>query len=311
MSKNFNAVLFLGYGAPDKADDIQPFLENVCKGFNIPQNRIEEVAHHYELIGGKSPLNELTYKQAIGLDHQLNILGYDDLPVFIGMRNWHPLFNEVLKDMQMEERLNAVGVILAAHRCDASWERYMRDIEQAKNETGIELNVEYIEPQFDNPLLIESSADQIARCFYEIPEDERESTKILFTAHSIPVSMAEESPYVEQLETTARLIAGLLKHENWMLCYQSRSGRPGDPWLEPDVCDVIEKLPDQNVRRVIIQPIGFICDHVEVMYDIGIEAFNACRHFGIKMHRAKTVNDDPKFLKGIALSIIDLIEKYK
>jgi protoporphyrin/coproporphyrin ferrochelatase len=209
--------------------------------------------------------------------------------------------------MQMEDRLNAVGVILAAHRCDASWDRYMRDIEQAKEETGVELYINYIEPQYKNPLFIESCADQIARCFYEIPEEERENTKLLFTAHSIPVPMAEESPYVEQLEATARLIVERLKHDNWMLCYQSRSGRPTDPWLEPDICDVIEELASHDVKHVIIQPIGFICDHVEVLYDIGVEAFNACRHFGISMHRAKTVNDDRKFLRAIALSIIELI----
>jgi len=307
MSKDFNSILMIGYGGPDKPEDIRPFLENVGKGFNIPKDRIEEVAHHYDLIGGKSPINDLTYRQAIGLEHQLRELGYD-LPVFIGMRNWDPYIPDTIKIMKREQRLNAIGIILTVHKCDASWERYYRDVEQAKEETEIDLNIEYTEPQFDNPLFIESCADQIARSFYEIPDEEREDTKIIFTAHSIPVPMAEQSPYVEQLQTTARLIAEKLRHENWMLCFQSRSGRPSDPWLEPDVCDVIEELATQNVKRVIIQPIGFICDHVEVIYDIGIEAFNACRHFGISMHRAKTVNDDPKFLRGLANSVIELIK---
>jgi ferrochelatase len=279
----------------------------VCKGLNIPKDRIEEVVHHYELIGGRSPLNDLTYRQAISLEHQLKQMGYD-LPVFIGMRNWEPFIADTLKIMKREQSLNAIGIILAAHRCDASWERYYRDIEQAKEQTEIDLNIEYIEPQFDNPLFIESCADQIARSFYEIPDEQRADTKIIFTAHSIPVSMAEQSPYVQQLNTTAKLIAETLDHENWLLCYQSRSGRPSDPWLEPDVCDVIEELAGQNVKHVIIQAIGFICDHVEVMYDIGVEAFKVCRHFGIKMHRANTVNDDPKFLRGLANSVIKLIE---
>ena len=306
MSKDFNSILMIGYGGPDKPDDIRPFLYNVCKGFNIPKNRIEEVAHHYELIGRRSPFNELTYRQATGLEYQLMQLGYD-LPVHVGMRNWNPFISEALRGMQESECLNAVGIILTAHRCDASWERYMRDVEQAKAETGVDLNIDYIDPQFNNPLFIESCADQIARSFYEIPEEEREDTKIIFTAHSIPVSMADDTPYVEQLKTTARLIAKKVAHDNWLLCYQSRSGRPTDPWLEPDVCDVIEEIAEQNVKRVIIQAIGFICDHVEVLYDIGIEAFKTCRHFGIKMHRANTVNDDPKFLKGLALSVIDLM----
>jgi ferrochelatase len=279
----------------------------VSKGLNIPKDRIDEVAHHYELIGGKSPINDLTYRQAIGLEHQLRELGYD-LPVFIGMRNWDPLIADTLKIMKREQSLNTIGIILAAHRCDASWERYYRDIEQAKEETEIDLYIEYIEPQFDHPLFIESCADQIARSFYEIPDEQRADAKIIFTAHSIPVSMAEKSPYVVQLNTTATLIAKKLEHDNWLMCYQSRSGRPSDPWLEPDVCDVIEELAEQDVKHVIIQAIGFICDHVEVMYDIGIEAFKVCRHFGIKMHRANTVNDDPKFLRGLATSVIKLIE---
>jgi ferrochelatase len=307
MSKDFNSILMIGYGGPDRPEDIRPFLENVCKGLNIPKDRIEEVVHHYELIGGRSPLNDLTYRQAISLEHQLKQMGYD-LPVFIGMRNWEPFIADTLKIMKREQSLNAIGIILAAHRCDASWERYYRDIEQAKEQTEIDLNIEYIEPQFDNPLFIESCADQIARSFYEIPDEQRADTKIIFTAHSIPVSMAEQSPYVQQLNTTAKLIAETLDHENWLLCYQSRSGRPSDPWLEPDVCDVIEELAGQNVKHVIIQAIGFICDHVEVMYDIGVEAFKVCRHFGIKMHRANTVNDDPKFLRGLANSVIKLIE---
>ena len=307
MSKDFNSILMLGYGGPDRPEDIRPFLENVSKGLNIPKDRIDEVAHHYELIGGKSPINDLTYRQAIGLEHQLRELGYD-LPVFIGMRNWDPLIADTIKIMKREQSLNTIGIILAAHRCDASWERYYRDIEQAKEETEIDLYIEYIEPQFDHPLFIESCADQIARSFYEIPDEQRADAKIIFTAHSIPVSMAEKSPYVVQLNTTATLIAKKLEHDNWLMCYQSRSGRPSDPWLEPDVCDVIEELAEQDVKHVIIQAIGFICDHVEVMYDIGIEAFKVCRHFGIKMHRANTVNDDPKFLRGLATSVIKLIE---
>jgi len=307
MSKDFNSILMLGYGGPDRPEDIRPFLENVSKGINIPKDRIDEVAHHYELIGGKSPINDLTYRQAIGLEHQLRELGYD-LPVFIGMRNWDPLIADTLKIMKREQSLNTIGIILAAHRCDASWERYYRDIEQAKEETEIDLYIEYIEPQFDHPLFIESCADQIARSFYEIPDEQRADAKIIFTAHSIPVSMAKQSPYVQQLNTTAKLIAKKLEHDNWLMCYQSRSGRPSDPWLEPDVCDVIEELAEQDVKHVIIQAIGFICDHVEVMYDIGIEAFKVCRHFGIKMHRANTVNDDPKFLRGLATSVIKLIE---
>lgn len=304
MSKKFDAILMIGYGAPEKVEDIRPFLQNVAKGRPIPPDRIEEVAHHYELFGGKSPLNEYTYKQGAGVENKLRELGYD-MPVYVGMRNWHPLIPDAIKEMHEKGHKNVVGMIMAAHQSDASWERYQRDVAEALEEVGIEMHFEYSPPLFDHPLFIEDSADRVQDCLDEIPEQEYAETMILFTAHSIPVPMAEASPYVQQLETTARLIAERLNYDNWRLVYQSRSGRPTDPWLEPDVCDVIEEVAKDGIKNVIAQPIGFICDHIEVLFDIGVEAQEASEEAGIKLLRAKTVNDDPKFIDAM----VDVIEK--
>ncbi len=304
MSKEFDAILMIGYGAPERVEDIRPFLQNVAKGRPIPPDRLEEVAHHYELFGGKSPLNEYTYKQASGVQNKLSEYGHN-LPVYVGMRNWHPLIPDTIKEMSEKRHKNVIGMIMAAHQSDASWERYQRDVAEALEELGIDMHFEYTPPLFDHPLFIENSADRVQDCLNEIPEEQYPETIILFTAHSIPVPMAEASPYVEQLSTTAKLIAEKLNYDNWRLVYQSRSGRPTDPWLEPDVCDVIEEISKDGVKNVIAQPIGFICDHIEVLFDIGVEAQEVSDETGIKLLRAKTVNDDPKFIEAMA----DVVQK--
>ena len=299
MPKKFDAILMIGYGAPEKIEDIRPFLKNVAKGRPIPPDRLDEVAHHYELFGGKSPLNEYTYKQAKGLQDKLAENG-QDIPVYVGMRNWHPFIPDTIREMSEKGYKNVVGMIMAAHQSDASWERYQRDVQEAIAELGIEMEFKYSAPLFDHPLFIEDSADRVQDCLNEIPPEELPNTMILFTAHSIPTPMAESSPYVEQLTTTARLIAEKLDYDNWRLVYQSRSGRPTDPWLEPDVCDVIHEIAKEGVKNVIAQPIGFICDHIEVLFDIGVEAEQESKEVGIKLLRAKTVNDDPKFIEALA-----------
>lgn len=307
MSKQYDAILMIGYGAPEKIEDIRPFLQNVAKGRPIPPDRLEEVAHHYELFGGKSPLNEYTYKQGNGLHNKLLEYGYD-IPIYVGMRNWHPLTPDTIKEMSEKGHKKVIGMIMAAHQSDASWERYQRDVQEALTDLGLGMEFDYSPPLFDHPLFIEDSADRVQDCLDQIPEEEYPETMILFTAHSIPVPMADASPYVQQLETTARLIAERLNYDNWRLVYQSRSGRPTDPWLEPDVCDVIEEIAKEGVKNVIAQPIGFICDHIEVLFDIGVEAQEASDEVGIKLFRAKTVNDDPKFIEAMADVVLKMMK---
>ena len=297
MSKKYDAILMIGYGAPEKIEDIRPFLQNVAKGRPIPPDRLEEVAHHYEMFGG-SPLNEYTYKQAKGLQIKLAENG-NEIPVYVGMRNWHPFIPDTIKQMYDSGARKVIGMIMAAHQSDASWERYQRDVQNALSELEIEIEFEYTPPLFDHPLFIEDSADRVQDCLNQIPDEEYAQTMILFTAHSIPVPMAEASPYVKQLQTTAKLIAERLNFDNWRLVFQSRSGRPTDPWLEPDVCDVIEEIARNGVKNVIAQPIGFLCDHIEVLFDIGVEAQETADEYGVKLYRANTVNDDPKFVEAM------------
>ncbi len=306
MGNKFDAVLLIGYGGPEKPEDIRLFLDIVAMGRPIPKERLEEVAHHYELIGGRSPFNELTFKQAKALENKLSEEGYR-IPVYVGMRNWDPLLGDTIKEMAQNGVKKALGMIMSAHQCEASWERYMLNVREGQFEAATHIEFEYTAPLFEHPLFIEDSADRVAECFEQIPPGERKDTMILFSAHSIPVPMAESSPYVEQLMTTARLIAERLGHDKWRLVYQSRSGRPQDPWLEPDVCDVIREVANDGVRYTIVQPIGFLCDHVEVLFDIGIEAKEAADEAGITLIRAQTVNDDPKFIAAMADAVKKII----
>jgi len=304
MRNEFGAILLIGYGAPEKSEDIVPFLRNVAKRRPIPEERLKEVAHHYELIGGKSPLNELTFKQAEKLKKYLSDDGFD-IPVFVGMRNWHPFFVDTIKKVADLGVKKAVGVIMAIYQSDASWQRYQRELSEVCKENNADIEIKYTNVLFDHPLFIENCANNIKSCFDKIEENELVNTKLIFTAHSIPTPMAESSPYVEQFETSSRLVAEMLGHKNWMTAYQSRSGSPSNPWLEPDVCDVIEDLAKDGVTNIVILAIGFVCDHVEVLFDIGIEARESAEKHGINLYIAKTVNDDDLYIRALEESVIE------
>lgn len=306
MPAKFDAILMTAFGGPEKMEDVRPFLANVARGRPIPPERIEEVAHHYERIGGKSPLNDLTFRQARGLEAALKERGWT-LPVYVGMRNWHPLLAETVREMAAAGVTRALGVIMAPHQSDASWQEYQRSVAGAIAETGVRLSVDYTPPFFDHPLFLEASADRVAECLLQIPPADRAGAMLVFTAHSIPTKMADESPYVEQLTTSSRLVAGRLQHDRWTIAYQSRSGRQTDPWLEPDICDVLRDLAGRGTRHVIVVPIGFVCDHVEVLYDLDIEAAGVAKAVGITLLRAKAVNDGTKFIAALADVVVKVM----
>ncbi len=305
MAKNFDAIMMIGYGAPEKKQDIMPFLRNVAGGRPIPEDRLREVALHYEIFNGKSPLNEFTYKQAQKLEKLLSEHGYD-LPVYVGMRNWHPFIKDSLERMRENGVKNLVGLIMAVYRSDASWERYMRDVSEACEDLRMELHVEYVPPLFNHPFFIESSAGKVIECMREIPEDRLDTTMLVFTAHSIPKRMSDSSPYALQFETSAMLVADGAGHKKWMTAYQSRSGSPNEKWLEPDICDVVRNLADQSFTDIVVQPIGFVCDHIEVLFDIGVEASEAARECGVNLHRAETVNDDDRYIMALGDGVLRL-----
>ncbi len=294
-----DSVLLIAFGGPTAPAEIRPFLENVARGRRIPPERLEEVAHHYEALpGGRSPLNELTRIQARSLEAVLGGVNVR-LPVFVGMRNWTPYLHETLAAMSRRGARHALGVILSAFRSEASWERYMEDAAAARARVEAAPRLSFAPPFFDHPLFVTASADRVRLALARVPAERRASTPVVFTAHSVPTAMAEASPYVEDFTTTARLVAERLGHERWSLAYQSRSGSPRDPWLEPDVNVVLRELGASGERHVVVAPIGFVCDHVEVLYDLDIEAQTTARAAGLALHRATAVNDHPAFIAAL------------
>jgi ferrochelatase len=300
MTPPYDAVLLIAFGGPGSPEEIRPFLARITKGTPIPPTRLEEVVHHYEAVGGKSPLKELTFRQAAALRSLLAQQGLE-MPVYTGMRNSRPFFIETLKQMHADGITRAVGFILSSHRTEASWERYQNDIAQARAEFGERApEIVYCAPWFNHPLFIQTWVELIGRELARGAAHENQAIPLVFTAHSLPLSMAARSPYVEQLQTSARLIVKSLDHPNWSMAYQSRSGKPGDPWLEPDIADVIREQAARGTKRLLVAPIGFVCEHVEVLYDLDIAAQKIAQESGIELIRASCPNDHPTFIRLIA-----------
>ena len=296
----FDAVLLVAFGGPTASDEIRPFLERVAQGRRIPPERLLEVARHYERMpGGRSPLNELTFAQARALEAEL-AAGGAALPVFVGMRNWHPFLHDTLAAMADKGLTRAVGVILSAFRTEASWERYQQDVADARARVAAAPAVAFAGAWLAHPQFVDAVADRARAAFAGVPAAERARTPLVFTAHSVPVAMAGASPYVADFTTASRAVAERLGHARWSLAYQSRSGSPGEPWLGPDVGEELARLADAGERHAVVTPIGFLCDHVEVLYDLGVEARELAAARGLTMHRAAAVNAHPAFIAMLA-----------
>jgi len=295
-----DAVLLIAFGGPTAPDEIRPFLDNVARGRRIPAERLEEVAHHYELMpGGRSPLNELTERQASALRRVLAAAGVS-LPVFVGMRNWRPFLADTLAAMAAAGHRRAVGIILSPFRSEASWERYMGDVAAARAGVPTAPEVVFTPAWSTHPRFIEAAADSVTAALREVPAAERADAPVVFTAHSIPRAMAEASPYVDDFTAAARAVAERLGIARWSVAYQSRSGSPREPWLEPDIGSVIQQLAAKDVRHLLVMPLGFVCDHVEVLYDLDVEARALAAEHGVALHRAAAVNDHPAFVAMLA-----------
>ena len=310
----FDSVLIVSFGGPRGRDDIRPFLANVLRGRRVAPGRIEEVAHHYELFDGVSPLTEITMRQAEGLRARLDAAGRP-LPVYVGMRNWHPFLVDTLRSMHAAGARRAIGFIAAAHHSYSSCQQYRENVAGARAELrqhdGVDVDVTYVQSWFDHPLFIRANAEHVIAARDRVAAAVRDRARLVFTAHSIPMSMAARSQYRQQLESSARLVAAAAGMTDWALVFQSRSGRPEDPWLEPDVCDYLRRESAAGLRAVVLCPIGFVCDHIEVLYDLDREAAAVCAELGLPVQRAEAVNDDPLFLDMMADVVLDTVRRYE
>jgi ferrochelatase len=296
-------VLVIAFGGPGGPDDVRPFLANVLRGRRVPPERVEEVAKHYERFGGVSPLTAITRRQAEGLRLRLGESGLD-LPVYLGMRNWHPLLSDTLRTMAHDGVRRAIGVICAPHRSYSSCTQYRQNVADARREivgAGLpDVEVTYVGDWHTHDRFIDAYARHVQAAVGLLPEPQRCAARIVFTAHSIPESMTGVARYRSQLLESAALVAARVGTADWALAFQSRSGRPEDQWLGPDIGEYLRVERAAGLAAAVLCPIGFVCDHIEVLYDLDYEAASVCRAIGLPMARAETVNDDPLFLDMLA-----------
>lgn len=304
MNLPYDALLIVAFGGPERREDVMPFLENVLRGRHVPRERLEEVASHYDHFGGVSPLNAQVRELRSALRLELESRGIR-LPLFWGNRNWTPFLADALKEMAASGIRRALAVVLSAYSSYSGCRQYLENIADAREAAGPGApQVDKIRAFYNHPRFVAANADRLAAALRDSP---RAAPHVAFTAHSIPESMAAGCEYVRQLEETCRLTAeaaGVLP-EQWQLVYQSRSGRPADPWLEPDLGDHLRSVHAAGVRCVVIMPIGFLSDHLEVLYDLDVEARRLCTELGLSMVRAATVGTHPQFVAMLA----ELIEE--
>ena len=305
MNQPYDAILIVSFGGPEGMDEVMPFLENVLRGRNIPAARMQEVAHHYELFGGVSPINEQNRLLIAALKKELEANG-PRLPIYWGNRNWHPMLADTLRQMADDGIKAALAFVTSAYSSYSGCRQYREDIERAREALGPRApRVEKLRAFYNHPGFIEPNIENVRAALEEIPTERRASAHIAFTAHSIPAAMAANCDYQAQLQETARLIAEAIGHKRWQLVYQSRSGSPTQPWLAPDICDHLRELKNTGATDVVIAPIGFISDHMEVLYDLDTEARSLAEEIGLNMVRARTVGAHPAFIRMIRELVLE------
>ncbi len=328
MANVYDAILIVSFGGPEGLDDVMPFLENVLRGRNVPRERMLGVAKHYELFGGVSPINEQNRKLIAALEQELETTG-PQLPIYFGNRNWHPLLADTIARMRDDGVQSALAFVTSAYSSYSSCRQYLEDIERARATVGVDApRVEKLRAFYNHPGFIEANVANIQMALEQIPEERRATTQLVFTAHSIPQSMADNCAYESQLQEASRLVAegvfvgaGLVPARNvrssigsgkdkgsYKLVYQSRSGSPAQPWLGPDVCDYLRELHANGIKDLVIAPIGFVSDHMEIIYDLDTEAMSLCRELGLTMVRAATAGTHPAFIAMIRELILERID---
>jgi ferrochelatase len=291
MPLDFDALLLVSFGGPERREDVIPFLENVLRGRDVPRERLLAVADHYYHFGGRSPINDQNRTLIAALAEVVKI------PIYWGNRNWHPLLADAVRQMRDDGVRRAIALPTSAFGSYSGCRQYLENIERARAEVGEGApEIVKIPPFSGHRLFLEAMTDRVRVALDELP-----GARVVFTAHSVPVSMAQASPYVEQLEAASRTVAEAAGAGEWTLAYQSRSGPPTQPWLGPDICDYLRQTPGDT----IIAPIGFLSDHMEVIYDLDTEARALCEELGIRMVRAGTVGTHPAIIRMIA----ELIER--
>ena len=307
---NYDALLLVSFGGPEGTDEVIPFLERVLKGRRVPRERMMSVAEHYNHFGGVSPINGQNRALIAALERELETRNLP-LPVYWGNRNWHPLLPDTVRQMARDGIGRALALVTSAYSSYSNCRQYLENIEEARREAGSGApEIDKVRPFFHHPGFIETMTARVRDALDRLPEERRASAHLVYTAHSIPLAMARECAYEAQLREASRLISERVGAPSWALTFQSRSGPPAQPWLEPDVCDYIRSFhascgdragqAGQAGRDIVVIPVGFISDHMEVAYDLDVEARACCDELGVRMVRAETAGIHPRFVEMIA-----------
>ena len=294
-ARAYDALLYLSFGGPEGPDEVMPFLDNVTSGRGIPRARLASVAGHYHLFGGVSPINAQNRAVIAALRERL------ELPVYWGNRNARPFLQDALREMRADGVKRAVAFVTSAYSSYSGCRQYREDIAQAQATLGGGApKVDKLRVFYNHPSFVEPQVEKVNVALEAIPAQRRASARVAFTAHSIPTQMAETSSYVQQLTEACRLVVARLEHEHaWELVYQSRSGPPQVPWLEPDISDHITELHSQGVKDLVVVPVGFVSDHLEVRFDLDVEAARTAAALGLNMVRAEAVGAHPRYIDMI------------
>jgi len=304
---NYDALLVVSFGGPEGMEDVIPFLENVLRGRNVPRERMLQVAHHYEMFGGVSPINDQNRSLINALQIELETNG-PKLPIYWGNRNWHPLLPDTLQQMTEDGIKHALAFVTSAYSSYSSCRQYRQNIIDAQATVGSGApSVDKLRAFYNHPLFIEANVDRVREAKARFGSSV--APQLVFTAHSVPSSMAENCDYVQQLKETGRLVVDAVGIQDWQLVYQSRSGSPTQPWLGPDICDHLRSLKSQGVSDVVVAPIGFVSDHMEVIYDLDVEAQKVAEEIEMNLVRAATVGTHPSFVRMIRELILERTDR--
>ncbi|NUT48284.1 MAG: ferrochelatase [Saccharothrix sp.] len=295
---SYDALLWLSFGGPEGPEDVRPFLENVTRGRGVPPERLDEVERHYQHFGGVSPINALNRAAIEAVRDAI------DLPVYFGNRNWHPMVEDTLAEMKAAGVRRALVFPTSAYGGYSACRQYDEDILRARAAVEDAPELVKLRQFFDHPLFVESFADAVRAAASELGGDYR----LVFTAHSVPVSADQAAGppedgghlYSRQVAEASRLVAAAVGASDHDVVWQSRSGPPRIPWLEPDIVDHLDTLHDKGVRNVVVCPIGFVSDHLEVVWDLDTEARDRAEELGMGFARAATPNNDPRFARLVA-----------
>jgi protoporphyrin/coproporphyrin ferrochelatase len=305
QARKYDALLVMSFGGPEAMEDVMPFLQNVAAGRNIPRERLEEVAHHYYDFGGISPINAQNRALIAALETHLKDEG-TDLPIYFGNRNWHPFITDTMRQMREDGIQRVLVFVTSAFSSYSGCRQYREDIMRACDTLGENVPVfDKLRVFYNHPGFIEPMIEKTRLAIEKFPAELQQDVHIVFTAHSIPMGMARSSDYVIQLEEACHLVAEHIGTASYKLVYQSRSGPPHVPWLEPDICDYLTEIKTRQIDNVVIVPIGFISDHMEVLFDLDTEAQQLAGELGITLVRAETVGTHPAFIRMIRELIVE------